>query len=139
MGAPVARARGSSTAGAGSARYSLSSSSSSAFSASADALLSPEQLEAEVEAAVLAWARGKGVAAMLQTASSVFFGPLPELGASNLQSPQDVRKAYLRAVRCCHPDKQPADAAPRVRAQAAKVFSALSDAYAAFKAANGIQ
>jgi len=134
--APVAapRMRGSSSAAAGAA-----ASLAAPFSASADAHLSDEQIEAEVEASVLAWARGKSVASMLQSAPSVFFGPLPEV-SSGLQTagPQDVRKAYLRAVRCCHPDKQPADAAPRVRLQAAKVFSALSDAYAAFKQANGL-
>jgi curved DNA-binding protein CbpA len=70
---------------------------------------------------------------MLQTASSVFFGPLPEVSNAHVQSPQDVRKTYLRVVRCCHPDKQPVEAPPRVRAQAAKVFSALSDAYATYK------
>ena len=133
-GAPApARARGSSSARPPAAL--------SLFSASSDSHLSAAQIEADVEAAVLAWARGKSVDAMLQTMPQVFFGPLPDTTASNtfLQNPQEVRKAYLRVVRCCHPDKQPADTPPRIRAQAAKVFSALSDAYAAYKNAHGLQ
>ena len=109
-----------------------------------DSALSSEQLEAEVEAEVIAWARGRDVISMLLSAPSVFHGPLPELSADKLGGastprPEDVRKAYLRVVRCCHPDKQPADVAPRVRTQAAKVFSALTDAFSAYKAGNGLQ
>ena len=134
-GAPaLPRARGSSSARPPAAL--------SLFSASSDSHLSAAQIEADVEAAILAWARGKSVAAMLQTMPQVFFGPLPDTTASNTllqENPQEVRKAYLRVVRCCHPDKQPADTPPRIRAQAAKVFSALSDAYAAYKNAHGLQ
>ena len=132
-------------------RVSLSLSSAAAHNAHAtsaslerDLTLSSEQLEAEVEAAVIAWARGKDIVSMLLSVSTVFYGPMPELSADKLRGastprPEDVRKAYLRVVRCCHPDKQPADVAPRVRAQASKVFSALTDAFSAFKAANGLQ
>ena len=42
-----------------------------------------------------------------------------------------VRKAYHRAARKCHPDKLPAGAEDR--ALSAYVFSALTDAHAAYR------
>lgn len=103
-----------------------------------DAHLSPSQLEAVVEASVLSWARGRDLAALLSTVHNVYHGPLPMVSLlTHAAGPAEVRKTYLRVVRCCHPDKQSAECSPRVRVEAQKVFSALADAYTAYRLLHG--
>lgn len=58
-------------------------------------------IEAEVEAEVLAWAAGKSIATMLQTVAQVYHGALSDLGsqwapyAVPPSDPAEIRKAFL--------------------------------------------
>lgn len=94
--------------------------------------------EVEIEKRVIAWARGNtNMALLLQTVGQVFHGPLPDLGQDwntiQSRSPADIRKAFLKIVRFCHPDKQGNGVSPVVKIEAEKVFAVLSDAYTNYK------
>jgi hypothetical protein len=61
---------------------------------------------ADVEQEVLQWAQRNDIVVMLMTVQQVFSGPLPPPPAwQHRPDPDDVRRAYLRIVRYCHPDK----------------------------------
>lgn len=97
--------------------------------------------DAYIEAQVILWARGRDIATLLKTVHNVYDGVLPEVDVNLAAVPaqaKEIRNAYLRIVRQCHPDKVP-NAPQRTKLQAAKVFSALSDAYNSFKVQSGVE
>ncbi len=121
------------------------------ITAPANTVVDEAALQVEAEQRTRAWVRGKDIIAMLATVHTAYTGPmavrLPPAWAWVSRpdgSPGDVadrgsittaeiRKAYLRIVRCVHPDKQKLGqdiSDIRRRAQAQAVFTALKDVYA---------
>jgi hypothetical protein len=96
-----------------------------------------------VEGRVAAWRRGKEENVRALLASLDGAGLLwPDLGwrpiqLSELVTPPQVRTRYMRAVARLHPDKLARTCTPEQRLLAAEIFSALSRAWEAFRAANG--
>jgi hypothetical protein len=111
------------------------------FASNVDSLTIHED-KVQIESQVLQWARGKDIVSMIASLRLIFYGPLDyrlptawtwngtDVAERSSISDADIRKAYLRAVRFVHPDKQP-HAEKIVQIQAQAVFTALSDAYAA--------
>lgn len=94
------------------------------------------RVEAEIDSRIRLWSRGKDVVQMLTSLSVILRGrEVPDsitLSAST-GLPEDVKKAYMRALRIVHPDKV-ATASLEDQLEAQKVFTALSDAYKKYTA-----
>lgn len=88
-------------------------------------------MEGDIETRVRVWARGKNIKAMLSSLDAVLLTKeVPDSIASLAAAggPDDVKKAYMRAVRIVHPDKS-STAPLEAQVEAHKVFTVLSDAY----------
>lgn len=78
---------------------------------------------------VKAWAEGKSIHQLLNELDVVFEGaPTPNLLTAN-SSASEIKRAYLKAIRFCHPDKIGRDATMKRKLLSQAVFGAVNAAY----------
>jgi hypothetical protein len=76
------------------------------------------------------WGHGRGVHSLLNELDKVFPGaPIPATALTINSSASEMKKAYLKAIRCVHPDKIGVDSDMRKKLTSQEVFACVQAAY----------